>query len=256
MILHKVLGQSAFWLVNKSIAIEFGIEAALLLSDLIDKQTYFEARGELDEEGFFYNTSEDIEKFTTLNYHSQKKVLKLLIEAGFVTTKLKGVPARLHFKILENQILIFLNTGSQEKGKQDLHNLEINNNKDNNNKEQEQTTLFDVEEIQPTAVEILNYLNLKRKSGTGFKNVKSNTGCINTRIQEGFKMQDFKDVIDGMIEKWQNDEKMHIYIRPETLFGTKFNSYLVASRDVLRNRRIDDGSSNFKYEPTKSLEVL
>lgn len=256
MILHKVLGQTAFWLVNKSIALEFGLESSVLLSDLIDKQAYFETRGELDEEGYFYNTSEDIEKSTSLNYHSQKKNLKPLIEAGFVATKLKGVPAKLHFKILENQILIFLNTVSKKTEKQELENMELNNNKDNNNKEKEQTTLFNVEEIQPTAVEILNYLNLKRNSGTGFKNVKSNTNCINARIKEGFTLQDFKDVIDGMIAKWGKDEKMHVYIRPETLFGNKFNSYLVASKEVLTSKKVNDGSKNFEYNPTNDANLL
>lgn len=153
MILNKILGQSAFWMVNKAIAKEIGIEGALMLSDLLDKQGYFHTRGELDEDGFFFNTSVDIEANTTLTYHIQKQCLKAMKERGFVETKLKGLPAKLHFKVIEIKILNFLNTGIPLIEDPDLKGFEVNNNKLNNNKDNnslgfgETPTLFPGEEI-------------------------------------------------------------------------------------------------------------
>lgn len=132
---EKILSQSAFWLVNKAVAKAVGIEGALMLSDLVDKKQYFENKGQLDADGFFFNTSADIEEHTTLTYHIQKQALKLLKQHGFVDTKLKGLPAKLHFKIDENKILNFLITGVPQTEKPVQEEVELsNNNKGNNSK--------------------------------------------------------------------------------------------------------------------------
>ena len=72
---------------------------------------------------------------------------------------------------------------------------------------------------------IVDYLNLK----TG-KHYKHSTGktkrCIEARWNEGFTENEFRKVIDNMTSQWLNDEKMNQYLRPETLFGTKFEGYL------------------------------
>ena len=45
-------------------------------------------------------------------------------------------------------------------------------------------------------------------------------------MNEGFTVDDFKKVIDNKSAEWGKDSKMSKYLRPETLFGTKFESYL------------------------------
>jgi hypothetical protein len=47
-------------------------------------------------------------------------------------------------------------------------------------------------------------------------------------LAEGFTIDDFKTVIDKKCAEWLGDSKMEPYLRPETLFGTKFESYLNA----------------------------
>jgi len=39
-------------------------------------------------------------------------------------------------------------------------------------------------------------------------------------------LEDFKTVIDKKCVEWMNDEKMEKFLRPVTLFGPKFESYL------------------------------
>ena len=45
-------------------------------------------------------------------------------------------------------------------------------------------------------------------------------------MNEGYKLNDFITVIDKKTAEWGNDPKMSQYLRPITLFGTKFESYL------------------------------
>lgn len=73
-------------------------------------------------------------------------------------------------------------------------------------------------------VEIVNYLN--SVSGKNFSSTTQNTiKHINARLEEGFTVDDFKTVIDTKCEEWSGTD-MAKYIRPDTLFGTKFESYL------------------------------
>ena len=76
-----------------------------------------------------------------------------------------------------------------------------------------------------TIAEIIEYLNLKLNSKYTTKNKQTNKH-IKARIDEGHTVEEFKTVIDNMVAKWGNDTKMSQYLRPETLFGNKFESYL------------------------------
>lgn len=73
---------------------------------------------------------------------------------------------------------------------------------------------------------IVEYLN--EKAGTHFKaGTKSTQHHIHARLDEGFKINDFKSVIDKKCNDWIGTE-FEQYLRPSTLFGTKFESYLNA----------------------------
>ena len=77
----------------------------------------------------------------------------------------------------------------------------------------------------PFAKNVINYLNLK--TGSNYKHTtKATLKHINARYKEGFSLDDFKHVIDVKCNQWINDPKMKQYLRPETLFSTKFESYL------------------------------
>lgn len=80
---------------------------------------------------------------------------------------------------------------------------------------------------------IISYLN--EKAGTKYKaSSKKTQACIKARIAEGFSIDDFKTVIDKKCADWIGTDYEQ-YLRPETLFGTKFESYLNAK--VTKNRK-------------------
>ena len=72
--------------------------------------------------------------------------------------------------------------------------------------------------------EVIDYLNLKTKKH--FKYTQNNINKIKTRLNEGFTIEECKIVIDKKTDEWLNNENMNKYLRPETLFGNKFESYL------------------------------
>ena len=73
--------------------------------------------------------------------------------------------------------------------------------------------------------EIVQYLN--QKTNKNFKHTSKVTQRhIRARLAEGFTVSDFKQVIDKKCSDWLRDQKMKEYLRPETLFGTKFESYV------------------------------
>ena len=73
--------------------------------------------------------------------------------------------------------------------------------------------------------------HLNEKCGCQFKSSNKTTrNHIKARWNEGNRLDDFIAVIDFKFAEWSGDEKMCRFIRPQTLFGTKFESYLVASK--------------------------
>ncbi|WP_085523882.1 conserved phage C-terminal domain-containing protein [Tuberibacillus sp. Marseille-P3662] len=91
--------------------------------------------------------------------------------------------------------------------------------------EEEEEKEEEIEEEKIPYVEIVNYLN----SATGSKyraQTNKTRSLIKARWNEGFRFNDFKLVIEIKTHEWVNDPKMSKFLRPETLFGTKFESYL------------------------------
>jgi uncharacterized phage protein (TIGR02220 family) len=72
--------------------------------------------------------------------------------------------------------------------------------------------------------EIVSYLNEKASTKYRSSSAKTKT-LIKARMNEGFTVDDFKTAIDNKCISWLNTD-MDKFLRPETLFGTKFESYL------------------------------
>lgn len=89
--------------------------------------------------------------------------------------------------------------------------------------------------------EIVNYLNMILDSNYRYT-TKKIQDCIKARLNEGFTVDDFKTVIDKKSKEWIGTE-MEKFLRPETLFGTKFEGYL--------NQTIVDKNSKQKNQGIK-----
>jgi len=80
--------------------------------------------------------------------------------------------------------------------------------------------------------EIISYLN--RKAQKNFIVTEAHRRLMRARFRERINdevtiedvVEDFKLAIDNQVRSWFNDPKMRIYLRPQTIFNGKFDSYV------------------------------
>ena len=85
---------------------------------------------------------------------------------------------------------------------------------------------LDCNAICSSSINLLNEL-----SGGSFRSTtKSTQKLIAARIKDGYGLVDIETVIRHKCTVWGGDEKMRQYLRPETLFGNKFEGYLSEAR--------------------------
>lgn len=100
-------------------------------------------------------------------------------------------------------------------------------------------------------VEIVDYLNFR--TNKKYKHsTKSTNDKIKARWKDGFRLEHFKRVIDNKVNQWLDDPKMQEYLRPETLFGTKFESYLNQSMNQPNQK---DQEITRKQQEKKSFDM-
>jgi hypothetical protein len=131
--MKHLLSSTAFLVLNKELARRIGLKEAVLLADLISKEEYFIANGMTD--GWFFNTAKNIEADTCLTSHQQRKAIKRLKDLGIIETKLVGIPAKQHFKIIENKLLSYFNTSCKESEQLAVKKTQTINKNNNKNKE-------------------------------------------------------------------------------------------------------------------------
>jgi predicted phage replisome organizer/uncharacterized phage protein (TIGR02220 family) len=138
-----------------------------------------------------------------------------------------------HVKYIDGKFVTLLS--------RDSHGTDIDKNKSKN--KSIDNTLSSDSTVYPYK-EIIEYLN--DKSDKQYKHTTKKTQTlIKARFNEGFELGDFKSVIDIKSKEWMNTE-MEKYLRPETLFGTKFESYLNQSVESNQdNKKTGDNAIDY-----------
>lgn len=178
----QLVASSGFLTVNKVVAREFGLEAAAFLGELASTQVYWESRGELNEDGMFFETAEQIEENTTLTAYQQGKASKVLESAGLIKTTRKGVPAKKYFAVdsdglnafFKNKFPSFLETRNQKNEKLDSQKLGSIKKRDNKKREirKENNTVFDPLS-EPVREKVNDFLEYRKEIKKPYKSEKS-----------------------------------------------------------------------------------
>jgi uncharacterized phage protein (TIGR02220 family) len=104
-------------------------------------------------------------------------------------------------------------TKTQQRGNKEV--TPNNNNKKNNNDKNDNNEIYN---------DVISYLNLR--ADRKYTVIPAHTKFISARIKEGeYTLEDFQKVIDTKVAQWK-DKPEDKYLRPETLFGNKFEGYL------------------------------
>lgn len=93
-IVKQMLMSNNYWVLNKDLVKLFGLEAAFLLSNFAEAETLM-----ADDDGWFYQTSETVEKMTTLSRHKQDQAVIVLEKSGVLEKTVKGLPPKRYFRI-------------------------------------------------------------------------------------------------------------------------------------------------------------
>ena len=157
-----------------------------------------------------------------LNLTTQKvrTILKKLEKEGYIellTSGSKGKESTLKITIKQQ----LFNNNVTNKSEQ-LQQVEGDSQQQSNNNV---TTLSKKKEKNNNIYSlVIDYLN--KKANTNYRPTTKNTqSFINARVKEGYTVEDFKKVIDSKSKEWLNTD-FEKYLRPATLFGSKFENYL------------------------------
>ena len=82
------------------------------------------------------------------------------------------------------------------------------------------------------------YLN--QVANKRYKFVDKTKRLLLARFKEGYTLEDFKQVIDIKTAEWKDSPEFSKYLRPETLFGTKFDGYLNQKPKTIKGRSEDN----------------
>ena len=213
----------------------------------VSKPTIIKALKELTESGLIIRREEYINNILFTRYRINPDAVNM-----FFGGSKKTLPVVKNFNGGSKEILLgskeTLPDGSQNSligSKDSLPNNKDINNIDNKDIDKEDIDKEDIDNVKDISVpdidikkretnkreknfasEVIEYLNAK--AGTKYRvSSKVTMQHIHARIAEGFTLQDFRDVIDKKCAEWLGTE-FEQYLRPATLFATKFESYLNA----------------------------
>lgn len=226
----NLLASDNYIVVNRSLIKELGLKEAILLGELASEYNYYKKNKLLNEDGYFYSTIENIKNNTSLSVFEQKKCLDNLSKRNIINVVLKGIPATRYIKINSYQLAILfannLKTSLRETNKLDCEKLATKNNNKNNKEEKEiYKESWDCDAyVKNVADAEIGYLNELTGRNYRVDNPKS-ISLIRARLKEGFKVIDIMRVIETKCDEWL-DTDMEKYLRPETLFGSKFENYV------------------------------
>lgn len=184
----------------------------------------------LDNEDNCYASNEHLAKFCQCSQSKVSAAISKLKKLGYV--KVKSFDGRK--RILES-CLTFSIGQTTKKEKSANQNLE--------ERVLVETTSESTKEDIPFSA-IIGYLN--EKAGTRYRASTSKTKeRIRARWREGFRLDDFKRVIDVKCAEWLGTD-FEKYLCPETLFGTKFEKY--ANQPMTRSRAKEGKGRNDAYD--------
>ena len=189
-------------------------------------------RGITIERGSFVTSYGKLADETGLSIQKVRTALKKLKSTGEITIKTTNKYTVISIKNYDlyqqkdaEQQAEQQTNNKQITNKQQTNNKQITTNKNDKNDKNDKKYIDIVESDHIPYKEIVDYLN--QRCGTSYRHTTRKTrDLIRARWKEGFKLDDFYIVIDKKAAEWQNDPKMSKYLRPETLFGPKFEGYL------------------------------
>ena len=229
--LHRELQEKSIWKLSTP-------EQKVILISILMLANHLETEWEFDGKKFRCDAGQFVTSLNSLaeacgkgiSVQNVRTALNRFEKLGFLTNQ----------STKTGRLITIENWGKYQEAEKNLTNTGTNSSQTShkdltpikNNKE--------IEEIKEIYISIVDYLN--QKTGQKYKHsTKKTQTCIHARLAEGFTEDDFRTVIDKKCAEWIGTE-WEKYLIPETLFGTKFESYLNAKVTKPVNTAIPPGT--------------
>lgn len=248
-IIFELLRSDGSLIINKSLVFAIGLNEATIYCELLSRYNYFAEREELQQDGSFFNTINDLYLGTGLGERAQRTAIKNLVKFNLISMYRRGVPQRRYFKINNNSDLIlkYLEHGKQimqnkkaeliKKQRSNAYNHSIpanavfnscawgvlkpalvgSNNTNSNNTKLNNTNINNNGSFTNELVSFSTYLNnLSKEEYTEYlQSINSIEYFIHVRDQKGFKECQYKtSTWEDIINNWLNvsdvDEKLTV----------------------------------------------
>lgn len=107
-LIRNTFSKHKFIQYNKIIANCFGVYEAIIIGELISKRDYLEREEMVEPGDWFWYTKDILLNNTGIKDHRYQKAINNLCDIKFIERKRIGVPPKMHFKILDENIERFL----------------------------------------------------------------------------------------------------------------------------------------------------
>lgn len=244
---------SNYWTLNKAIVKMFGIETAFMLSNLAEAESLIS-----DEDGWFYQTHDTVEKMTGLSRRKQDNAINQLLSEGILIKEVRGIPAKRYFKLdyskLTNKFAQNVQTGLHKTSKPDCakrttnkeHNIKnLNKESINKDSQQSQKRYADDSQYMKAAVYLFEKIKerLPNKKKPNFQNWADEVR--KTVELDGVPIERYKQVLDWS----QNDDFWQANILSTNKLRKQFDTiYLQMQRDSKQNTPKVDGNWDYRKE--------
>jgi len=107
--LHPIfeIARTTAWIqVCKPLMFALGNDEAIIFGELLSRNNHFSREDKLTKDGYFYNTMWDLASGTNLNDHRQRLAINNLVAIGLIKTRVKDVPPKRYFKIMNDPDLL------------------------------------------------------------------------------------------------------------------------------------------------------
>ena len=177
------------------------------------KLLYGEITALCNEKGYCWASNDYFAELYEVKKETISRWITDLVEFGYLK---REVVLKKDTKQVINRYLFLNQAGIDEKINTTIDEKVKDNNTSFNNTNNKSSSV-------PYS-EIIEYLNAK--TGKRYKVTQKWKDLIKARFNEGQQLDDFKRVIDIKTKQWLNNPEMSMYLRPQTLFGNKFDEYL------------------------------
>jgi DNA-binding PadR family transcriptional regulator len=251
MKLISLLSGKGFVMYNKALAHKVSVNGSIIFGQLCSSYESFGSKNMLtvrENKEYFFLTSGTLEEETALTYKQQLKAIKELEEAGYITTKVMGVPSKKFFHLtnkIAEELLVDGNPSSDKK--EDLKSTE--DLKPNNEEEPSLAQREILAEPKGNSKPVQKGPTIKKKNK---KEQDKNINNFNCNYKEPLTSDQFKILLTNASNELYTKFSIGRYSKKQ--WNTLIEKFV---RDTIEsNRYLNVPVHKIKGYAFKSLEII